>query len=219
MATRQILEDLARSFSAAKGIDIAFTAVGGVEAAARVRKGAAVDLIALASGPLDTLGQEGWLAPGLRVDYARSGMAVAIRSGAPRPDLSDEAAVRQTMQAAGRIAYSTGPSGDHVLSLWKRWGMTDELASKALRAPPGIPVASLLASGEADLGLQQESELIGAAGIDILGPLPPEIQLTTLFAAAAGAGCTDIAAATEFLAWISSADAATVIRRYGMMPA
>ena len=218
MAARRILDEVARDFAATHGVDVSFAAMGGVEAARRMREGSGADLVALASAALDALGREGRLAAGLRVDYAASGIAVAVRAGAESPDLSSESAVRAAMLRARRIAYSTGPSGDHVRGLWRRWGLEEAMAERAVQAPPGVPVAGLVASGEADLGLQQESELIGAPGIAIAGPLPPGLQLTTVFSAAAAADCSDPASAQAFLAYLASPQAEAAIRRQGMAP-
>ena len=152
-----------------------------------------------------------------RVDYAVSGIALAVRSGAARPDLSSEAAARAALLGANRVAYSTGPSGDHVQALWRRWGVAEALLERGVLAPPGVPVASLVASGEADIGLQQLSELMGAEGIEIAGPLPQPIQLTTTFAAAAtGRRPGMVGPARDFLTFLRAPSAASVIARHGM---
>ena len=104
----------------------------------------------------------------------RSGRAAAL------PSVVDEQAVKQAMLDARKICYSTGPSGDHLKALCEKWGVP---LARALVAPPGVPVATLVANGEADLGFQQLSELIDQPGIEIAGPLPPEIQAVTVFSA------------------------------------
>ena len=218
MAARHILEELGRLFETQTGIKIAFTAMGGVEAARRLREGLPVDLAALAAPALDKLAQEGHLVPGARLDYARSDVALAVPAGAPHPPIDTAEAVRAAMLKAKRFAYSTGPSGDHVKALWERWGITPEMAVRGLQAPPGVPVATLLAQGEADLGLQQLSELLGQPGIEILGPLPPDIELVTIFAAATGIHSQAPEAAARFLAFLTSDEAQQAVRRSGMQP-
>src|SRR5579863_1073468 len=181
MAARRILDDLCAAFAEAGGSRVAFTAMGGVEAARRVKEGLAVDLVALAANAIDALEAGGILRRGSRVDYARSGIALAIPSGATRPAVATAGDVRAAMLAAPRVAYSTGPSGAYLLSLWERWGVGREMAGRAVQAPAGVPVAALLARGEADLGVQQYSELLEQPGIEILGPLPDSIQQITVF--------------------------------------
>ena len=175
MATRRILTDLARDYALRNGIRVEIRSMGGVEAAKRVRAGEATDVVVLASSVMERLEAEGHIAKGSIVDFARSEIAVAIPAGAPRPGVESEQAVKRAMLEARRICYSTGPSGDHLKALCEKWGATESVIGRAVIAPPGVPVASLIARGDADLGLQQLSELIGQPGIDIVGPLPPEI--------------------------------------------
>ena len=121
------------------------------------------------------------------MDFARSEIAIAVPAGSPRPGVESEQAVRRAMIEARRICYSTGPSGDHLKTLCEKWGVTETVLQRALTAPPGVPVASLVARGEADLGFQQLSELIGQPGIEVVGSLPPEIQSVTVFSAGVSA--------------------------------
>ena len=217
MATRSILSEIGAAFAAQSGIGVAFEAMGGVDAARAVREGRAVDLVALANGPVDALIREGHAMAGTRTDYAVSSIAVAVRHGAPRPSIATAEAVRRASAAARRVAFSTGPSGDHIGRLLAGWGQDG--AGHALVAPPGVPVATLVARGEADLGFQQFSEMTGVDGIDVLGTMPAPIGLDTVFACAAGAKTTEAAAARAFLAFLAGPAAADAIRRGGMVPA
>jgi len=219
MATRALLEELAAAHSHSTGVAASFVAMGGVEAARRVAAGEVFDVVALASDAIDKLVAAGRLNAAGKVDLARSGVAVAVRAGAQRPDISTGNALRSAVLAAPRIAYSTGPSGVALVALFERWGIADEVRSRLLQAPPGVPVGSLLARGEAALGFQQLSELMGVEGIDLLGPLPPEIQITTVFSAAPAIGCTQSEAARALLEFMASADSASIKRRHGMEPA
>ena len=171
--------------------------MGGVEAAKLVRSGEATDVVVLASKVMESLEAEGLIAKGSIVGFARSEIAIAVRAGSPRPGVASEEAVRQAMLEARRICYSTGPSGDHLKALGEKWGVTDSVLGRALAAPPGVPVASLVARGDADLGFQQLSELIGQPGIEIVGALPPEIQAATLFSAGVSSTSVDREAATR----------------------
>ena len=183
MATRHILADLARDYEARNGVRIDIRSMGGVEAAKLVRAGEPTDIVLLASKVMRSLEAEGHLAKGGIRDFARSEIAIAVPAGSPRPRVDTEQTVRQAMLDARRICYSTGPSGDHLKALCEKWGVVDFVLARALVAPPGVPVASLVARGEADLGFQQKSELIGQPGIEIVGALPPEIQAVTVFSA------------------------------------
>jgi molybdate transport system substrate-binding protein len=218
MATRHILEGLALEFSRRSGIAVSLTAMGGVEAQKRLREGIGADLVLLASSAIERLEAEGRLVRGSRTDYARSVVALAVTAGTRHPPVATVEEVRDAMLAARRVAYSTGPSGDHLEALWEAWGIARAMGPRALLAPPGVPVAQFLASGEADLGLQQYSELLDQPGIEILGPLPDEIQPATVFSGAIGATSKEIDAASAFLSFISSPGAAAAIRRGGMHP-
>jgi molybdate transport system substrate-binding protein len=219
MATRHILADLAREYEARKGTHVEIRSMGGVEAAKLVRAGEATDVVVLASKVMAGLGAEGHLAKGCTKDFARSEIGIAIRAGAPRPSVESEQAVKQAMRDAGRICYSTGPSGDHLKALCAKWDLADSVLARALVAPPGVPVAALVAQGDADLGFQQLSELIGQPGVDVVGPLPPEIQAVTVFSAGVSRKSADPEAARALIAYMASAETGDTKRRYGMEPA
>ena len=214
MAADKILGALGQEFAARNGTGVTFAMMGGVVAARRVREGLVTDIVALASDVVHAMEIEGYVVPGTRVDYARSGIALAVPVGAPRPDISTEDAVRAAMLAAKCVGYSTGPSGVYIQTVWKRWGV----APRSVEAPPAVPVASLLARGDADLGLQQLSELMGQPGIDIVGPLPEPIQKITVFSAAVSTTSLDPEAAMAFLRFLGSSDAHATIEKFGMTP-
>ena len=219
MATRRILADLARDYEARAGTHVEIRSMGGVEAAKLARAGEAADIVVLASKVMDALEAEGHIVKGSIKGFARSEIAVAVPVGMGRPNVESAEAVRQAMIGARRLCYSTGPSGDHLKALCERWGLSDTVLARALVAPPGVPVASLVAGGEADLGFQQLSELIGQPGVDIAGLLPPEIQAVTVFSAGVSSKSADPAAAGAFVAFMASAETGDTKRRYGMEPA
>jgi molybdate transport system substrate-binding protein len=219
MATRLILGDLARDYEARTGTHVEIRSMGGVEVAKLVRAGEATDIVVLASKVMGALEAEGHLAKGGIADFARSEIGVATRAGSRPVGVKSEQAVKQAMLEARRLCYSTGPSGDHLKALCQKWGLADSVLGRALVAPPGVPVASLVASGEADLGFQQLSELIGQPGVEVAGPLPPEIQAVTVFSAGVARTSTDPPAARAFVAFMTSAETADTKRAHGMEPA
>jgi molybdate transport system substrate-binding protein len=221
MATRQLLAELTASYQAATGVVVQIESVGGVDAAKRVLAGEAFDLVVLASDAIAKLAAAERVLPASITPLVHSGVAVAVRAGEPLPDLGAEAAVQQAVRSARNLSYSTGPSGVALARLFERWGLADELAGRIVTPPPGVPVGSLVASGQVALGFQQLSELIHLPGITVVGPLPAEIQITTTFTAAQ---CSNSAqsraeAVQAFLAWLALPATADAKRRQGMDPA
>ncbi|MBU9186072.1 substrate-binding domain-containing protein [Burkholderia gladioli] len=219
MATRQLLARLAEDYRAATGQAVAIESVGGVDAARRVADGEAFDLVVLADAALAKLAAGGHLDGAGRVAIARSEVAVAVREDAPHPAIDSGAAVREAVLRARSIGYSTGPSGTHLEALFAQWGIAETIASRIVRARPGVPVAALIAAGEVELGFQQRSELLDQPGIAIVGPLPDEVQAVTVFAGAVGSLCTRREAAAAFLAFLASPQAAAAKLACGMSPA
>jgi molybdate transport system substrate-binding protein len=219
MATRQILADLIGPYEQRTGYQVGIQSMGGVDAARRIRAGEPTDVIILASDVMEQLEAEGHIVSGSRADFARSGIAVAVPSGVPRPRIDDEQSVKQETLKARKICCSSGPSGDHLKRLWKRWGILDLISERAVQAPPGIPVGMILANGEADLGFQQLSELLHVPGIDILGPLPPEIQAMTMFSAGLASASSQPDQAEALIAYLTSPEAEAAKRQHGMEPA
>lgn len=218
MATRQVLAELTGAYTARTGQAVAIESVGGVDAAKRVAAGEAFDVVILASDAIDKLIAAGHLQAG-RVDLVRSGVAACVRDGAPAPDLSSEASVQAALLAADKISYSTGPSGVALQKLFERWGIAEAMAAKTVQAPPGVPVASLVAKGEVALGFQQLSELLHVPGIAIVGGLPEPIQIVTVFSAGIPVNAPRAEAVRALLAFMTSPEAAEAKRRQGMSPA
>jgi molybdate transport system substrate-binding protein len=219
MATRQILADLARRYEQQTGCRITMRAMGGVDAARLIRAGEPTDVVVLASEVMKQLEAEGNVLGGSLRAFARSGMAMAVRSGAPRPSIADEESVKQAILRARAVGYSSGPSGDHLLDLWKQWGIADVVSQRAIKATPGVPVGTMVASGEVDLGFQQLSELLDLPGIDIVGPLPPEIQALTVFSAGICNSSAQVESARALVAYLASPEAGAAKREHGMEPA
>jgi molybdate transport system substrate-binding protein len=184
----------------------------------RAKAGESADLFILASGSVDELIKVGKVVPGSRVDLAKSGMGIAVRAGAPKADISSSDAVKRVLLAAKSIGYSGGASGAYVIELVQRMGIADELKPKLRQAPPGVPVGDLVARGEVEIGLHQMSELLPVAGIDILGPLPADIQQFTVFAAGVSTGAKTPDAAKELVKFLTAPETVPLIRKKGMEP-
>lgn len=218
MATRQLLADLADEFRKTSTQAIHIESVGGVDAASRVRAGEAFDIVALASTAIDQLTEAARIVPDSRVAIVKSGVAIAVRAGARHPDVGSEQAVKQAVLAAKSLSYSTGPSGVQLGRLFERWGIAEAIRDRIVQAPPGVPVGKLVADGQAELGFQQLSEMMALPGIDLLGPLPPEIQITTTFSAGLSVTSTQSEAVRALLDFMGSPAMAGIKRRNGMAP-
>jgi len=153
------------------------------------------------------------------VDLVKSGVSVVVKAGAAKPDISTEEALKRAVSGAKSIGYSTGPSGTHLMKLFERWGIAEAIKPRIVQAKPGIPVGSLVAKGEIELGFQQLSELINLAGVDILGPLPPGTQTITIFSGGVAATSAQPETVRSMLAFFASPAAAEAKRKNGMDPA
>jgi molybdate transport system substrate-binding protein len=219
MATKGLLAELAQAYEQRSARAVAIEAVGGVDAAKRVQAGEPFDVVVLASDAIDKLSAAGHVAAGSKVDLVRSGVSVAVRAGAPRPDIGSEEALKRAVLAARTVGYSTGPSGVQLAKLFERWGIAEQLRERIVTAPPGVPVGALVARGEVELGFQQLSELMHLDGIDVLGPLPEPVQIVTTFSAGVGAASAQPDAARALLDYMASPAADAAKQRQGMTPA
>ncbi|WP_246316202.1 substrate-binding domain-containing protein [Tepidicella baoligensis] len=219
MATRQVLAELAQAYRQRCGVEVVIESVGGVDAARRVQAGEAFDAVFLAADALDKLAAAGHVLPDSRVNLMRSGVAVAVREGAERPDISSEATLRNAVLQARSLSVSTGPSGVALLALFERWGLMETLRPRLVTPPPGVPVASLVASGEVELGFQQLSEMLNVPGIALLGGLPAGCEIVTVFAGAVATASTQPDAVRELLTFMAGPETADAKRRQGMEPA
>jgi len=218
MATRQILAELCGAYQQKTGRSVAIESVGGVDAAKRIRAGEKFDIVVLADDAMKKLEADGFLKSGSRAGFAESSIAVAVRSGTTRPDLTNEAAAKAAVLAARTVGYSTGPSGTHVLKLLEKWGIDAKDAKRVVQAPPGVPVGTLMARGEVELGFQQLSEFLEVSDIEVAGLLPPEIQSVTLFACGVGAQAGNEAGARDLIGYLTSSDTDATKWKHGMEP-
>jgi len=210
--------DLVPAFERESGNKVATVFAGSTDIMKRITSGEAVDLIIMPGTFLDQLTKSGKIAAGSRVDLARSGIGVAVRAGASRPDISSGEALKRALLAAKSIAYSSSASGIYLAGLFRRMGIADALKARIKQSPPGTPVGDLIARGEAEIGFQQVSELLPISGIDFLGPLSADIQHFTVFAGGLHVAAKAADGANALMGFITSAAAAPVIRKSGMEP-
>jgi molybdate transport system substrate-binding protein len=184
----------------------------------RLERGETVDVVILAAQALDDLIAQGRVSAGSRVDLVRSSIGMAVRAGAPRPDISSVDALTRTLVHAKSIAYSSSASGVYLSTeLFQRLGIADEIRGKSKRIDSG-PVGAVVARGEAEIGFQQISELLPVPGIDYVGPLPPGAQRVTVFSAGVAARAKAPDSAKALIAFLASPAAAPVIRKSGLEP-
>lgn len=216
MAPRAILQAAAQKFAALRDIKVDTEAAGGVDVARRIEAREAADVVVLAGDAIDKLIVGGHLAKVSRRDLMKSGIAVAVRAGDAHPDLGTEQTVRQAVESAATISYSTGPSGRYLESLFQRWGVYQQIRDRIVVPPPGTPVASLIAAGKVALGFQQLSELLGVSGIDVVGPLPPAVQQFTIFTGAASVASAHGETVDDFLTYLASPAVDSLKQKFGM---
>jgi molybdate transport system substrate-binding protein len=230
MATRKILSQVCEAFGQQYKIEVELTAVGGVDALKLIEAGETFDVVVLAMAPIEQLITQGLVAPDSKTPVAHSGIAVCVQAGAVLPNITSSEHLRATVNKAATIGYSTGPSGVYLQKLFAQWDAQygSDISTRLRQAPPGVPVASLVARGDLALGFQQLSELIDVSGIHIVGPMPSALQLVTTFTAGAlvknqtNLSAVDrerIAAARQLLEFLASSASAHHIRRCGMEPA
>lgn len=185
----------------------------------RLERGENVDVVIMASDALDGLMRQGKVKAGSRVDLVRSGIAMAVKAGAPKPDISTVDALKRTLLGAKSIAYSDSASGVYLSTvLFPKLGVAERIKAKSHRID-GTPVGEAVARGAAEIGFQQISELKPVKGIDIVGPLPGAAQKITIFAAGVPASSKQPEAAKALIEWLASPAARTAIEESGLEPA
>jgi molybdate transport system substrate-binding protein len=183
----------------------------------RLRGSEAADVVVLTREGLDDLAAEGIVVADSRIDLARSYIGIAVRAGADHPDISTEPALRATLLGA-RVAYSRiGASGIFFAQLIERMGIASEVNAKARIVPSGF-TAEQLVSGEADLAVQQISELKQVAGVEVIGPIPHQMQSPAVFSAGRLAASKRVVQADELLNYLASPEVAPVLRASGLEP-
>jgi molybdate transport system substrate-binding protein len=211
------LRDVAPAFERATGHKVIVSFEVGPSLMQKVAADAPADLVAHYPEAIDDLIKQGKVV-GPRVDFARAGVGVAVKAGAPKPDISTPEAFKRALLAARSIAYSrSGASGIIAAKLVERLGLAEQLKDKT-RLVDGVPVAEVVAKGEAEIGMQQINVILPIAGADYVGPLPAELQAYVDFAVGVLAVSKQRAASQELVKFMASAEAAPLIRKSGMEP-
>jgi len=218
-AIKESLIEIVPLFERASGHKVNITFGSGPTVFERVRAGATGDLFLGPDEFSEPLLKEGKLVASSRVDFAHSGASVAVLAGAHKPDVSTAEKFKAALLAAKTVSYSSGASGLFFVRVLERLGITEEIKAKLVAPKPGEPVGAVVARGQAEIGIHQLSELLPVSGIDIVGPLPAELQRKIVYSAFAFPASTQQEAAHMFVTFLRTGVVGAIIRRKGMEPA
>jgi len=186
----------------------------------RIEDGDTADVVVLSRAGIVALQKQGKIAPGTDITLASSGVGIAVKAGAPKPDISTPEALKRTLLAAKSIAYSEpsagGASGVYFAKLLERLGIAEAMKPKTKYPPPGGFSANLLMTGEAELAVQQKPELLHVAGVEVIGLLPGDLNVVTEFAVATMAGCKNGETGKALIKMLQSPEAIAVFRSKGL---
>jgi molybdate transport system substrate-binding protein len=194
------------------------TGLGADAISSRVRRGEPVDVVILSRAQIDALASEGKVAAASRVDLARSSIGMGVRKGAAKPDISTVDALKRALLQARSVAYSAQVSGIYLTTeLFPRLGIADQMTKKGIRVDVGR-VGAVVARGEAEIGFQQISELMEVEGVDLVGPLPAEVQRVTIFTAVVAVSAKSPSAARALIEFFKSPRGIEVMAKSGLDP-
>ena len=219
-ALTEVWQELGPKFEATgHKLTIAYASSGAI--GKRVSEGETADLLVSTPAGIDSLIKAGKVTDGTNTPIASSGMGVAVLTGAPKPDISTPDAFKRALLAAKAVAYtdpsSGGASGVHLAKVLDRLGIADEVNAKA-KLGRGVPAGSFVVKGEADIAIQQIPELLGVQGVEVVGPLPGDLQNVTTFATGIPLGSTQAEAATLLVRFLQTPESAAVIKKHGLDP-
>ena len=218
-ALKTALEELGPQFEKATEHKLSFTFNAAVPLKAEIEKGAAFDVAILSTPITDDLVKQGKLVGATRADIARSGAGLAVKRGAPKPDISTTEAFKRALLDAKSICYvEQGATGIYLKGLFERLGIADQLKGKTKLLPPSNPAAHAVANGEAEIGMTQISEILPYPGAELVGPLPAEIQLSSVYPGAVGTGAKEPDAAKAFIKFLTAPSAIPVLKAKGLEP-
>jgi molybdate transport system substrate-binding protein len=217
-ATKEAYLELVPQFEKTTEHKVTTTWSGTVDIKKRLAAGETYDVLIMAGPEIDEFIRQGKLVAGSRVDLAKSGVGVAVRTGASKPDISSADGLKAALLSAKSIGYSQGPSGTYLVGLFQRMGIADTIKDKLKVSKVGQPVGNLIASGEVEIGFQQVSELLPVKGIDFLGPLPASVQQITTFSGGLFAAAKQPEAAKALVTFLAAPAATPVKRKHGLEP-
>jgi len=218
-AIKTVLEELVPQFEKATENKVALTLGTAAELKVAIEKGAPFDVAIGTAAGIDDLAKQGKVDANTKAALARSGVGVAVKKGAPKPDISTTEGFKKALLDAKSIAFvEQGNSGIYLKTLFVRLGIADQIKDKLKPLPASNPAAHAVANGEAEIGMTQISEILPYTGAELVGPLPADIQLTTVFSAGVATDSKDAAAAKAFLAFLNSAAANAVKKSKGLDP-
>jgi molybdate transport system substrate-binding protein len=216
---KSVMVDLVPAFERTSGTKVMITWGATNSLLKDLEGGAGGDLAILTAEAIDDLMSGGRVVAGSRVDLARSGIGVAVRKGAKRPDIASPEALKRALLAAKSVAHSkSGMSGIYFPTVLARLGIADAMKAKIVIPDPGTPIGEVVAKGEAEIGIQQISELLPVAGIEIVGPLPAALQKITTFSAGVLTAAKEPDAAAALLKFVA-AEAPRLLKQKGLEPA
>jgi molybdate transport system substrate-binding protein len=215
---RAVMGELVPQFERANDCKIAISYDPAKVMLARIRNGETADLAITGSAAIDELVKLGKILADSRRALARCAVGIAVLAGTPKPDISSVAALKRTLLGAKSVAYTQeGASGMHFAGLIERLGIAEQVKAKAVRQPGGL-IGELVAAGKAEIAIQQIPELMAVAGIELVGPLPAEVQLVTVSSAGIFAGTQQAEAAQAFIEFLTVPAAAKVMKAKGFEP-
>ncbi|HEV3371226.1 MAG TPA: molybdate ABC transporter substrate-binding protein [Xanthobacteraceae bacterium] len=218
-ALKSTMEELAPQFEKASENKLVMTFGAAAELKTSIDKGAPLDVAILTAAVTDDLIKEGKLTATGRTDIARSGAGLAGRKGAPKPDISTTDAFKRALLDSKSIAYvAAGATAPYILSLFDRLGIAEQVKPKLKPQPTSNPAAKAVANGDAELGITQISEILPYAGAELIGPLPAEVQLYTVYPAAVAAGTKAPDAANALIKFLTGPAAIAVLKAKGLSP-
>jgi molybdate transport system substrate-binding protein len=218
-ALKSTMEEAVPDFEKTSGHKLSITFGAAAELKAAIEKGAPVDAAILTTATTDDLIKEGKLVAAGRADIARSGAGVAVRRGARKPDISTTAGFKQALLDAKSIGFvGAGATAPYIRSLFDKLGIAEEVKGKLKVLPATNPAANAVANGEAEIGITQISEILPYPGAELVGPLPSEIQLYTVYPAAVAADTKEPAAANALIKYLTTPAAIAVLKSKGLNP-
>lgn len=218
-ALKSTMEELTPQFEKASEHKLSLTFGAAAEIKTAIEKGAPLDVAILTAEVTDDLIREGKLTAAGRTDIARSGAGVAARKGAPKPDISTTDGFKHALLDAKSIAYvAAGATAPYILSLFERLGIADQVKSKLRPQPTSNPAAKAVANGQAELGITQISEILPYTGAELVGPIPADIQLYTVYPAAIAGDTKASDAAKALIKFLTAPAAVAVIKAKGLSP-